>query len=203
MILNDETGVRAALGQVVLAGIVQGRTHADQMLVELKMLAPRHVRAMQDVALASTLHDFYFDGVTLALGEDPRVQIVRSKSSGDHIVVDDEYVIRFKKHDAYGRVQSLGTKAARDFHSGSVVLEGCELVSLTAGYIFDEDLREMGPAVLSYRTAIRSVPEWCYEISEASSGVTGITFNPIVSPQLPIIETTPVRREAEGAEGQP
>lgn len=196
-----ENEVRDALGSDVLDALVAGRAHAMSMLSELKRLVPAHVRTMRDGSLAAIVHDFYFDGIQAAVADVPYATAERSKTLGDYLLVSESYVIRVKKHDRLGRVQAYETQAAKEFHSGSMRLDGLELVSLTAGYMFDDDLRELGSAVLSYRTGIRSVPEWCYELEEAT-GSSGVSFRPIITPPTPLIETYPVRRETTGTPEQ-
>jgi hypothetical protein len=195
--MKTEREMREALGSEVLVALVAGRSHASSMLGELKRLLPAHVRTLRDGSLAAIVHDYYFDGISEAIAKVPHAVAERRKTLGDYLVVKDIFVIRVKKHDHLGRVQAYETQAAKDFHSGSVRLDGLDLVALTAGYLFDDDLRELGSAVLSYRTGVRSVPEWCYELDEEAVS-SGIGFKPIVIPPAPLIETYPVRREATG-----
>ena len=78
-----------------------------------------------------------------------------------------------KRHRPPAKVSTYPTQGALDFMAqpkGQLVLAGLEQLRLVAGYQWDADRRETGPAVLSMRHGIDAVL-WVHELpgGEATS----------------------------------
>ena len=193
---TEREEVLRALGDDVIEACLAGRDNASKRLKEFKSSMPAAYRQLK-ASLAGNLHDWYFAGVSDALEGNKRVEVLSNKA-GDHIVVDDEYIVMFKKHDSDRQIKSYPTRAARRFHSGQVMLSGIRMVTLTAGYLFDSDLNEVGAAVISQQRGLRRNPTWCVEIERDAAATQGFRLTAVVEPTLPLIEVTPKRTPAEG-----
>lgn len=190
------------LGDDVVAAILEGRRVATEGLQQFKVSNPKLFRALSPASLHGNIHDWFFDGVRDAVAESGRAKTLSTNATGDCLVVDDKFVIMFKKHDSQHRVKSYSTRAARRFHSGLVTFSEMRMTSLTAGYLFDDDLNEIGTAVISYRHGLRRKPLWCYKIESDAASAAGYALNPVVEPPVPLIEIEPLRRAAEGTKDE-
>ena len=184
------------LGDGVLRALVGGRDEAATGLQDLKRTMTKQFVTLAARTRFSFLHDVYFTAAAKRLEDDSRVQVLRNRA-GDHFIVDDKYAVMVKHHDDERRVRSYSTRAARQYHSGLAMIDGLELITLTAGYLYDEDLNEVGAAVISHGRGLDRTPEWCYEITP-EAGSAGIALNPLTTPPLPLIDVEPSERRAEG-----
>jgi hypothetical protein len=197
-VTSEAEEVVSHLGGDVVAAILGGRESASIALKEFKQWSPKRFRALGASSLHGLIHDWYFDSVRDALDGSDRARVVSGNLTGDCIVVDDEFVVMFKKHDSDHRIRSYATKAARAYHSGLTTLAGMRLTTLTAGYLFDDSLNEVGTSVISFRRGLRRKPDWCFQIESDAASPAGYTLNPVIEPPLPLIEVEPLRRPAEG-----
>ncbi len=186
------------LGDDIVGVIFQGRDASAAALKQFKLSNPKLFRALSPASLHGAIHDWFFDAVRDAVAGSERAKAVSTNATGDCLVVDGKFVIMFKKHDSDHRVKSYSTKAARRFHSGLITFSELRMTTLTAGYLFDEGLNEVGTAVISYRHGLRRKPLWCYQIESDAASAAGFALNPVIEPPIPLIEVEPLRRRAEG-----
>lgn len=187
------------IGDDVITACLAGRDSAREGLSEYKKSSIGRFRSLRRGTVYGILHDFYFDGVSRALEGNSRTQVIRNKA-GDHVIIDDQMVVMFKKHSSDHRVSSYPTKNAKRYHSGAVTLNGLQLTTFTAGYVYDDDLNEVGAAVISHRLGLSKTPHWCVEIERptASQHGAGYVFNAVLEPDIPLIQVEPKEQETEG-----
>lgn len=104
--------------------------------------------------------------------------------------VGTRYRLRVKKHDINGQVSTYLTQGALDFmeQEPAQTLDGLDEVRLIAGYRWDAELRELGPAVISLRSGPDTIV-WTEELDEPVDGtvVSAVPIVPADGPRAPEI----------------
>lgn len=120
--------------------------------------------------------------------------------------VGTRYRLRVKKHDIDGQISTYLTQGALDFmeQEPAQTLNGLDEVRLIAGYRWDAELRELGPAVISLRSGPDKVV-WAQILDEPVDGtvVSAVPIVPTDGPRAPEIRLTSDdedRGQGEGTE---
>lgn len=180
--------VREALGEKVCQAFwdAVAATRAD--LGEYRSLRPDWVSAHSKSGLAHWLQDRLWAHMTIELDGLPDVDM-SDREPHREIGVGYTYRFRVKRHKAGGKVETYPTPLALRFMAqGQATLDGLEEINLIVGYEWDDELREVGPAVVSLRDAIGV--KWCEPLDDPHSGEGGGNVAPVVphtAPPSPVI----------------
>ena len=186
--------VLAALGDKVVSALAEAVVQTRTDLDEYRENLPRFVTEHSPRGLANWIHDRLFHHVAKALDETPGV-FIRDAGPIRKVSCGVNYLIRLKRHDPLGAIASYPTEMALEFQGQAdddLVLEGLAELHLMAGYIWLEESREIGPAVLSYR--IGKKIGWIRLLEELRGDEFGFDFGggtfPIAPPSgLPSLPT--------------
>ena len=163
--LRDKARVLDELGEKVLWALGKAVDEARQDLARYRRTSPDIAAQSSARGLANWIHDRVWHHICRLL-DDVEDVVLHEKGVIRELVVRDRYRLRVKRHHPPARVSTYPTQGALDFMAqpdGQLVLTGLELLRLVAGYQWDADRGEMGPAVLSMRHGIDSVL-WVHEL---------------------------------------
>lgn len=140
------------LGDKVLEAIdgAVGRARAD--LTEYRTARPSWVAQHSERGLASWIHDRLWFHLAALLDPVDSVAVV-DKEPTREFGVGINYRLRVKRHHDDGAVSTYPTLGAVEFmaQEPQLSIDGMESVHLIAGYYWDRDARDVGPAVISLR----------------------------------------------------
>ncbi|HEY0118225.1 MAG TPA: hypothetical protein VGC04_05540 [Cellulomonas sp.] len=122
------------------------------------------------------------DGVTM-LDQEPAREVCVTLDTGR------AYRLRLNRHSDRNRVRSYPTRTDLAFWgapASAPTLDGMEEIRLAAGYRWDDETREIGATVISYREG-KDNPIWAVEV-EAGAAAQPIAWAPISGPNLPEID---------------
>lgn len=162
---------------------------------EFKDWRPGWFPSFTDRFTANFLHERIWDRLVRDTAEMEDIHVsdqepVRELRSGS------TYLIRVKRHRTGDRIAAYPTKSARQFWTNELTLEGLESVNLALGYYWDDELREVGDPVVSFRDG-KDKPIWACRLHRESSTATDFTWEPISSPALPDIDLSSIAPETE------
>ncbi|WP_022891122.1 hypothetical protein [Agromyces subbeticus] len=174
------------LGQGVLSAVVNARDlSADDF--------ERWRRESDEIATASArgianrINDRFVHHMITEL--DGRDDVVfKERGTTRQFIVRQRVVLRCKRHDVSNRIESYPTAGAIAHWGGSITLDGLSTINLAAGYRWDKELREIGPAVLSYRRGLRAKALWTVELGRDQTAAAPISITPPVRPDMPAID---------------
>jgi hypothetical protein len=123
---------------------------ARKDLTEYRTAHPSWAAQHSERGLASWIHDRLWFHLAVLLDAVDSVAMV-DKEPTREIGVGINYRLRVKRHHDDGAVNTYPTLGAMEFmaQEAQLCIEGMESVHLIAGYIWDRDARDIGPAVIS------------------------------------------------------
>src|SRR5829696_4510958 len=135
----------------------------------------------------SLIHERMWQRAILLADEFEDVSYVESLPTRE-LYLGTQYRVRFKKHTPAGAVRSYPTATALDFFDEPpATLPSLQLVNLTVGYEWDEELRQMGRPVMSLHSAMDKAL-WMIELpDDGAAGNLGLLHAPLDGPTLPTI----------------
>lgn len=188
------------LGDKVTAGLALMVAQVRRDLGVYRETFPSWVTESTDRGLLNWCHDRACAHVARIFDSVPEVVFV-DRPPIRELRVGIRYRLQVKKHDIDGLVSTYPTpRALAFFEQEPPTLDGFEEIRLIAGYRWDAELREIGPAVLSLRSGREHVV-WMHELEEPSTGI--VTATPIVpagDPRTPQIRMASDDARADGAE---
>jgi hypothetical protein len=117
-------------------------------------------------------------------------------------VVNDRIILRCKRHDRQNKIKSYPTRAAIEHWGGTVTLDGMATINIAAGYRWDKELREIGPAVLSFRRGLRARPLWIVDLGRGEAMTAPVRIVGPITPGLPSVDLFGIGEERREDEGQ-
>lgn len=184
----DRDAVLAGLGDKFLVAFAGAVVAARQDHADMQAWRPGWFPTMHSRCLSNLIHDRIWAHLVAAVESDPAA-VVHESGPTRQIQVGTNYLLRIKRHRRGNRISTYPTQTALQFwlQDSAPALDGLELITLAAGYRWDEDLREVKTPVLSYRDG-KDNPIWAVELDEPESGATSIRWSPIDTPDLPTID---------------
>lgn len=180
--------VASALGDKVMAAFVATVDKSRGDLAVYRAALPRFVADQSERGLANWIHDRMWANLGVELQGLADV-VMTERGVVREVGVGTNFIIRLKRHSQEGGIQTFPTLAAQEFWAQGDVqpaLDGLELVTLGAGYMWMRDEREIGPAVLSLRDGIDEMI-WFEEIARFEDGTVAILNPEPVEPTRPTI----------------
>ena len=186
--LRQKARVLDELGEKVLGGLGTAVDDSRQDLAAYRTTWPDIAAQSSTRGLANWIHDrvWYHTCRRLDSVEDV---VLYEKGGLREFIVRGRYRLRVKRHRPPAAVSTYPTQGALDFMSqpeGPLVLAGLEQLRLVAGYQWDADCGEMGPAVLSMRHGIRDVL-WVHELPVGEEGSLQLPRR--VSPAVTVVRS--------------
>lgn len=142
--------VSDAIGDKVVAAMFAAVAKTRLDLAEYRAALPHFVATSSERGLANWIHDRLWLHAVSELDSLPEVTIFDNGVTRE-IHCGTEYRFRAKRHDEASNVQSYPTQAALEFHVQPVTFDGMQELKLDFGYRWDAELRDVGPAVMSFR----------------------------------------------------
>ncbi len=156
---------------------------------------------MSDRCLANLIHDRMWAHM-LGLGDENDVTMHESGVTREIVV--GQIRLRLKRHNLGDRVSNYPTQTALEFwvQRREGILPGMEEITLAAGYRWHTDTKAIGAPVISYRDGRENVI-WAMELGGGAfeGGVTPITWSPLGTPDLPIVDITGIGQGEAGSGG--
>lgn len=186
-----------ALGEKAVDGFGRAVVKARQDLAEFRAWRPGWVADSSSRGLLNLIHDRLWAHLTRELDDLPHVAFVDHPPKRE-MYVHGRFRFRVKRHTASGLVRTYPTQAALDFMAQptQLPLDGLEEVHLCAGYVWDDELREIGESVLSLRDGMdldRLL--WMHRLDPpAADGFGGVAV-PLLSPDTPRRPVVGLRQE--------
>lgn len=178
--------VLAALGDKVCDALGVAVGHGRRHLHEYRQVLPDTALAHSERGLANWIHDVIWNRLVRELDHIEDVTLIDDGTTRE-FVVSSTFRVRVKRHQIGGDVSSYPTQTALEFftqENGQLAFEGLEEIRLTAGYEWERDAREIGPAVLSLRDG-QSNLIWLVELDEPEAPRGSVTPMPSSSPEPP------------------
>jgi len=176
--------VKDALGDKVIASIGTAVAASRPELADYRRAFPSWVAAHTERGLAGWIHDRIWFHLAGTLDGVSDVTVI-DKEPHREIWVGYSYRLRIKRHHDDGHVSTYRTSEALDFLTQVPVqpeFDGLEEMHLIAGYIWDKETRQIGPAVVSLRDGDNVL--WIQELVEIPDEGTG-TGTVSITPQTP------------------
>jgi hypothetical protein len=186
--------VLGELGDKVVAAIAESTDRARRDLADFRGWKPEWLPTLTQRFTANLIHERIWahlltelaplegDGVTL-IDQEPTREVCVMLEGGR------TYRLRFKRHSDRNLIRSYPTPTDIAFWgapAAAPTLDGMEEIRLAAGYRWNEETRDMGATVISYREG-KGNPIWAVEI-EAGAAAQPISWAPIGGPSLPTID---------------
>ena len=125
--------------------------------------------------------------------------VIRDNDPTREVWYQNQYQIRIKRHSSEDKISTYPTATALEFWSnGQPTIPGLESHTLALGYRWDPELRDIGEAILSYRTGIED-PVWAAVLKGTQENLSGFIVERM-SPELPDIDLSSVIFEEEQEE---
>jgi hypothetical protein len=177
------------LGNKVVHGLGVAVVRTREVYAEYRVQHPDWVANSTSRGLANWIHDQLFARSVAEVEGLDGVGVVDREPTRE-LWVGPNYRLRIKRHRLSGDIRTFPTPGAALFLlQPQPTLDGLDEVHLVAGYEWDDELREVGPAVLSLRNGDKLV--WYCELpTPAIDGVSGITHGGTTGPVPPTIGLT-------------
>lgn len=179
------------LGDKVVHGFARSVVLARADLADYREAMPGIVARSTERGLANWIHDQLWYHISVQLADVAEVSFV-DREPRREIAVGTRYLFRVKRHTQLGGVSTYPTQTALDFLQQVPVQEpfdGMERIKLIVGYVWDPDLREVGPAVISLRSD-RDEIKWIEELPDggAAGATPAVPLPPRIEPPTPSID---------------
>lgn len=195
---EDPDAVLTALGDKFLTAFSASVTGAREDISTLREEHADWFPPMHSRTLSNIIHDRIWARLAASVDLDETV-VFREYGSTREVQVGVNFLLRIKRHRAGDLISNYPTQTVLDFYlqSKQEAIDGLELITLAAGYRWDEDLRAILAPVLSYRDGMDN-PIWVVEIDEPQAGATTpIGWRPLTGPELPQVEYGDEREHGE------
>lgn len=156
----------AALGDKTVEGIVHAVEGARDDLAEYRSLKQDWVSEASPTGLANWISDRVWARLRVLL-DDVSEADLRAQGHTREIWIGTQIRVRVKRHDQGGRVASYPTRTARfvyDLDPDEAPFDGLDATTLTAGYVWDPETRQIGTAILALSRELGSKAEWMEEL---------------------------------------
>ncbi len=192
--------VLSGLGDKFLVAFSGSVVSARTDVAEMRAWRPAWFPTMHSRCLSNLIHDRIWAHLVSAVEGDP-ASVVHDEGPTRQIQVGTNFLLRIKRHRRGNRIGTYPTQTALQFwlQDNNQALDGLELITLAAGYRWDDELREVKAPVLSYRDG-KDNPIWAIELDEPAAGATSIRWNPIDVPDLPTVDFGELGEENETGE---
>jgi hypothetical protein len=151
---------------------------------------PSWFPTMHSRCLSNLIHDRIWAHLLTTVEADQSAT-VRESGPTREVQVGTNFLLRIKRHRTGNHISTYPTQTALAFYlqNQQPTLDGLELITLAAGYRWDEELRKINAPVLSYRDG-KDNPIWAVELDEpqAGTGTTAIRWTPLGVPDLPQVD---------------
>jgi hypothetical protein len=177
----------AGLSDKVITALKLSVVDARERLRVYRQKLPDHAVEHSQRGLANMINDWMWASLNRSLHDAGGVTLNDSEPTRE-LGVGIQYRVRVKRQRR-GRVSSYPTETFLQFQlqGAQRAFPGMEEIRLNAGYVWDEDARSIGDAVLSLFDG-REKRIWSEPLPEID-GDTATTIRPAVTePLLPIIE---------------
>lgn len=175
------------LGQPVLTAITDARDRSADELSMWRRTSPGEIAASSARGLANRIHDRFIHHMLVQLDQAEGVRL-DDRGSTRQFIVNERVVLRCKRHDTQNKIKSYPTRAAINHWGGTVTLDGMATINLAAGYRWDKELRELGPAVLSFRKSLYARPLWTVDLGRGGAIADPIRIVGPITPGMPSID---------------
>ena len=197
---SNPDDVLADLGAVFPAALLRATDAARDDLREFRTLRPGWALGMFQREVAGFIHSRIWANLSESLSgeaglslrtQEPHREVTLASGPGR------TYTFRVKRHSEEDRIRSYPTPTDLEFWGGAdITFDGMEKVHLAAGYRWQADTGEIGPAVISYREGKENIV-WAMEIEgQAGAGVLPFSYKPI-QPSLPDVDLAVAQFEQE------
>lgn len=180
--------VRAALGDKVIDALREAVSTTREDLTDYRRLRPAWVAAHTERGLAAWIHDRFWFQLVALVEELPGVSLVDHEPTRE-IWVGPNHRLRVKRHHEDGHVSTYPTLTALDFLGNEQLnFDGFEEVHLIAGYTWEREARDLGPAVISLRNGSAIIWKEELEPPAANAGSADVIRPITPQPVPPMIE---------------
>lgn len=198
---HDPDAVLAEVGDKFLLALVRATAAAGDDLTLMRAWQPRWCAGMFQREIAGLVHSRIWWYLTHDLRGMDGVQLHTKEPHREVRLVGPlgrTVAVRIKRHSDQDRISSYPTASDIEFWGGSRhTVGGMEEITLAAGYRWDREQEQVGPAVISYREG-RDNLVWAVEV-EAPDGPTGPLRYVSVAPRQWEVDL-PTRTAVEEAE---
>jgi hypothetical protein len=194
--------VLAELGDEFLRRLAGAVAYARVDIADMRAWRPGWFPPMSVRCLANLIHDRIWAHFAAAVDGSSAVNLFESGPTRE-IQVGMNFRLRIKRHHDDDSISTYPTETALGFYlQEQVCIEGLELIKLAAGYRWDAEMREILAPVISYRDG-KDNPVWAVELREPDAGMGPISWAPIVTPSLPLVDVGGAATKSEtGTEDQ-
>lgn len=189
------------LGQPILAAITAARDLSAEDLGTWRRTTPAEIAAASSRGLANRIHDRFMHHMLVGLDGTDGVRL-DERGSTRQFIVNDRIILRCKRHDQKNKIQSYPTRAAIEHWGGTVTLDGMSTINLAAGYRWDKELRQVGPAVLSFRRALQARPLWTVDLGRGDTMADPVRIVGPITPGLPSVDLFGIGAESQEEEAR-
>lgn len=189
------------LGQPVLTAITDARDSSADDLEMWRRTSPSEIAASSARGLANRIHDRFMHHMLVKLDGAEGVRL-DERGSTRQFVVNERVILRCKRHDEQNKIKSYPTRAAIEHWGGTVTLDGMATINLAAGYRWDKELRELGPAVLSFRKSLHARPLWTVDLGRSVSVADPVRIVGPLMPGMPAIDLFGIGAEQQESESR-
>lgn len=184
----DPDAVLNEIGDKFLLAFSASVTRARQDIDDMRAWKPDWFPTMHSRCLSNLIHDRIWAHLVQAVEADRSAVIIEYGATRE-VQVGNNFLLRIKRHRDGNQISTYPTQTALQFYlqPAQTAIIGLELITLAAGYRWDDDLRKITAPVLSYRDG-QDNPIWAVELDEPAAGATAIRWNPLPGPQLPAVD---------------
>ncbi len=196
--MDDWEDVRSDLGDKVVDALVAAVSGAKEDLDTYRAGMPGFAYEQSGRGLASWIHDRMWQHLQRALFDVPGVLLFEQGPTRE-VVVGIEYRLRLKRHSADGMIRNYRTPTALTFwEADNFTLPGLEETRLCFGYVWNDDVEQMGEPVMSRRSSQDKVL-WMVRLDErgGAGGTSPTSVEPIVPPSAPALPRVDIPRPNE------
>lgn len=183
------------LGDKVVEAISRSVDLTRSDLTAYRQANPLWVAQASERGLAAWIHDRLWYHFSVLVDGIEDLHLV-DKEPTREACIGVAYRLRMKRHQEDGRVSTYPTQAALEFmaQDAQVVIDGLEEVRLIAGYDWNRDAHDIGPAVLSLRDGKENII-WRETLPPATGGEGegGVPLPEAPSPTRPIVDASTIK----------
>lgn len=183
------------LGPEVVGALVTAVDRMRQDHAAFRNAFPTWQATLSQRTSANLMHDRLWVHFTALVADRAEVSIVDIEPTRQ-LAFGTRYAVRLKRHGKGRRISSYPTQNCLDVWTNSVTkpaLDDLETYSLAFGYEWNSTERQVGDAIISFRTKKDATPLWATTLTlPVGEEALPIVRTPVDIPDLPSINLTPL-----------